>query len=199
MRVTVNEAPLTIALEPAATLAELLDQLRERGEIERDEVVVAIRVNGDAWSADDLEGRCDEPLGESREIAIDTDGLDGYARRLLQDAESAVSLLRQATAAVADEFRSGRTQQGNGGLYSLLDSLQQLLLCICQVDNTCLPVGVTRLSEADELARLSECLDEVESCQQQRNWKALANTLSEDLEPRLGDLQPMIAALRDRI
>jgi len=199
MHVQVNDEPARIEGEDGLTLADLLDELRSSGGIAADEVVVGVEVDGQQWSADDLENRQQDVLPRDTRVAIATDSSRGYALRILSDAAGMIDGLREAAGSVAKALRDGSTEQANADLFRLLEAVQRLLVCLHQVQNVYeLEHG---LSSGDDspLGRMSDALQQMQSCQQQQDWPALAGALTDDLVPALQSLDQLTEQMRSEL
>ncbi|KPK65275.1 MAG: hypothetical protein AMK73_03425 [Planctomycetes bacterium SM23_32] len=181
MRVSVNDRPVATSSEDGATLEALLDSLRNRGEIARDQVIVRLDVNNHPWRAEDMDKLGDAPLKAVGEVAIATDGMQGYARRILTDARSMLTVLEDATRHLAAEFRADKPEQANGDLFNLLNALQRFLFCLYHVRNTCGLESDPAHEQQHLIAQLTGCLDLVELSQERRDWPSLADQLELDL------------------
>jgi len=187
MKLSVNARTVAVPAQNEATLDALMDGLRSSGEIERDQVVVELRVDGRAWQADDVDTLYLTSLRDVREVVIRTDDLRGCARRILTDAGSMMGVLREGAVDLAAQFRSGDAQEANTGLFNLLNALQQFLVCLYRVRNTC-ALDATLLGSTDELAAVGESLDAILAAQERKDWHGLASCLEKDLVRALDGL-----------
>ncbi len=199
MQISLNEREVDVPCRDGATLDSLLDALRSEGQIAPDEVVVGIEVDSRRLNAEDLEERAAMPLSGAEGVVIATDGLRGYASRMLTDALGMVNVLREAAPRVADGLRESSEARANADLFTLLDALQQLLICLYQVQNTCtLQTGPANAADA-RLQRVDEVLTVVQQRQEQRDWEGLAEQLDGALLGDLDDLASLIGDMRDEL
>ena len=185
MKLTLNDRPVAAGPEDGQTLESLLDGLRGRGEICSDEVVVELCVDRRPWQADDMDGLASTRLADLSEVAIATDDVRGYARRILADTRGMLDILEQAVPRVAEQFRSGPPEQANGALFNLLNALQQFLVCLYHVRNTCSLQSDPLGASGELLDRVAACLDEVREGQERKDWPALGSLLDEGLLPAI--------------
>ncbi len=194
MELTINERTVESTPEDGETLEALLDGLRRRGEIGRDQVVVGLCVDRRDWRAEDMDRLDQVRLEQVREVAIATDELAGYAGRILTDAAGMVEVLREGTHRLAAQFRSGDPEKANAGLFSLLTALQRLLACIYHVKNTCGAESPALEDPAALLDGLLRGLDLIQLSQEGEDWAALAAQLETEMLPALDGIE---GALRD--
>jgi len=199
MRVTVNGRCVADVNEDGGTLAGLLGGLRARGEIAGDEVVVGLEVNSSPCAARDLDALADVALGESSEVAIATDDLPGYGRRILADARSMRCVLEEAAERLPAEFRSRELRKANAGLFNLLNALESFILCLSHVRNTCAASCGPSESWQRIMAQVSESLDAIQDSQQAKDWMSLAGHLELKLLPALRGFEPVVKDMSDAI
>ncbi|MHC4479899.1 MAG: hypothetical protein ACYS8K_01715 [Planctomycetota bacterium] len=199
MKLSINDRPVGTSAADGDTLEALLDSLRDRGEIGRDEVVVRLEVDRRPWHAADVDTLTDARLEGIQQVCIDTDDLHGYARRILQDGSSMLAVLEEATGRVAGELRSGEQEKSNADLFNLLSALQQFLACLHQVKNTCGLEGEALGLSSDAMKAVSDSLELIQASQESEDWMSLATHLEADLLPALGRFQGVLAQMSDRI
>lgn len=197
MKVTVNEAPVDVPPAPDMTVASLLDELRESGAIPADQVVVGLELDtADGHGGDDI---LEQTVSKASRVAVATDDMRGYARRILTDLDGMLAVVRESAPRIAEKLRSGSTKEANSDLYNLFDALQQLLFCLCQIQNTCLPEREESPLSEDAVERLNSCLDAVQECQQRGDWEAVADRLDDTVEPALAGLGADARRLKERV
>ena len=133
MKVTVNDRPVAACATEETTLGDLLEELRQRGEIPADQVLVGLKAEGRPLGVRDFEARLAAPLAGLGELAIATTDLHGYGRRILTDADAMLSLLCDAAPQIAHQFQAGDPKEASSHLYNLLDCVQRFLFCLAQV------------------------------------------------------------------
>jgi hypothetical protein len=199
MRVSINGRPVVTSPDDGTTVEALVDSLREREEIPRDQVVVGLDVDRCALRGAGWERLGSAQLDESSEVAIATDDTRGYARRILTDARGMLSVLKEAARCLADEFRSGAPERANADLFNLLNALQCFLACLYHVSNTC---GLQRQPLDSPLPlfdQVAGSLDAIESSQQRGDWASLSRQLEADLVPALDGFEPVLQHMVDSI
>jgi len=195
MKLSVNEKPVSVSLADGTTLEDLLDSLRERGEIGADRVVVGLEVDLNPWAAEDMDNLQYTRLEDLGEVAIATGDMRECARRILADAVGMVEVVRQAAGEVAQTFLDGAHQEANGDLFRLLDALQHLLGCLGAVQNT---LGLSRGPldpSVGLMERLSGGLEAIQASQERQDWPALAEHIQSQLMPVLADLHAAVASM----
>jgi hypothetical protein len=197
MKLTLNHRPVAAAPDDGETLESLLDGLRGRGEIRSDEVVVELRVDSRAWQADDMAALASTRLADLSEVAIATDEVRGCARRILVDCRSMLDVLEQAVPRVAEQFRSGPPEQANEALYNLLNALQQFMVCLYHVRNTCALKSDPLGASGDLLGGLAACLDDIHGGQEREDWRALGCLLADGLPPALQRFEVVLQDMID--
>lgn len=195
MKITVNERPVGTSATEETTLGALLDELRRRGEIRADQVVVGLTAEGRRWGAEDFQVQLGAPLQGIGRLEIDTDDLKGYGRRILTDAASMLTVMTTGAAEIALQFRAGTPQEASSNLYNLLDSLQRFFFCLFQVKNICLPEVPGSILAGPANEQLSAALDQVRTCQELEEWDALADRIDDGLVPALQGLQAVVTRL----
>jgi len=198
MKVTVNEEIVEGPACGAATLRDLIDCLRGDGRIGDDQVVAAIEVDRRPWGPGDMD-RLGAPLAGPNEVSIRTEGMAGYARRILQDATGMLRVLKEANRCVAAGLRSGDPATGNRDLFQLLEALQNFLNCLGSVQMACGGDGVSVPPRRTVMALLSAALDTVADCQRREDWPALADQLDQHLMPALEGFEDVIAAMNGQV
>ncbi len=199
MNIRLNDQTLQVACEAPLTLGGLLDDLRARGAIAADEVVVDIRVDGLDWNAQDLEARKEDALPQGSDVVIATDDSRGYGRRILTDAAGMVDILQEAARTVAHALREETPEQANADLFMMLDAVQRLLVCLHQIQNT---YGLKRgLTAGPEplLNGISEALQEMQACQESQDWPALAESVENRLAPALQGVGRVVQTMKDEL
>lgn len=199
MKVKINGRTVAYAGEAGDTLGALLDSLRRAGEIAGDQVVVALRVDDRPCTSEDLAGMENASLREAEEVLIVTDQVRGYARRILTDAGSMLSVLQEATSRVAEGFRGSAVEKANANLFSLLTSLQCFLACICRVDELCDLARAPLDPQRHLFAEVTDCLDRIQSSQEKQDWLTLAAQLELNLRPVLAGFEPVLQDMRDAV
>jgi len=195
MQVSVNGTDLAGLSLSRPTMQGLLAGLRARGDIESDQVVVGLRVDGRDWSAAELDDGFDEPLAEGARVAVQTDGVRGHARRILADAGGMLDVLVHASHEVAAGLQQATPQEANRDLYRLLDAVHQLLGCLCQVQQTCrLQTGVAG-GESSALDRLDANLAALQAHQEAGNWPGVGEEIEAGLATWLADLRPVVNSM----
>jgi hypothetical protein len=162
-------------------------------------VVVGLEVDNRPCTADDLKAMESVSLREANEVSIVTDDVRGYARRILTDAGGMLSVLQEATARVAEEFRGGAVQKANADLFNLLSALQGFLACVCHIDNICDLARAPLDAQRHLLAQVAECLDRIESSQERHDWLALAAQLELSLLPALAGFEPVLQEMKNAV
>ena len=197
MKVTVNEKPVGACATEQTTLAALLDELRRRGDIAPDQVVVGLSAEGRRWGTEDFQVQLGAPLQGIGRLEIDTVDLKGYGRRILTDASGMLSVMSNGAAEIALQFRAGIPQEASSNLYNLLDSLQRFFFCLFQVKNICLPDTPGSILTGPANEQLSAALDQVRTCQELEEWDALADRIEDGLLPALQGLQDVVTHLEE--
>ncbi|MHC5033413.1 MAG: hypothetical protein ACYTFZ_00025 [Planctomycetota bacterium] len=199
MEVSVNDRAVSTSLEDGATIDALLDNLRERGEIRRDEVIVTLDVDNHAPSAADMDAVLRTRLCDVQHVCIETDDLQGYARRILTDARSMLSVLQDAAKHLADEFRGDEHEKSNADLFNLLTALQHFLACLYHVRNTCGLAQAPLEPGGRLLADVSSSLELIQTSQEEQDWHGLAAHLELKLLPALGGFERVLQEMSDSI
>jgi hypothetical protein len=192
MKVSVNDRPIETSEADGTTLEALLDSMRDRGEIRDDEVVVGLTVEGRPWRADDLEALGQADLGRHADVAIATDDMQGYARRILNDSRSMLAVLEEGASRLAAELREDDAARANADLFNLLNALQSFLACLYHVRNMCGIEGGPLGTQQQLVARMTGALDLMELSQERRDWTSLAEQLEAELLPALEGLRGMV-------
>ena len=199
MRVAVNGSPVEAPAEGGATLGALLSDLRRRGDIAPDQVVVALALDGRPCVPGDLDRPEDTRLEAVGEVAVSTDDLRGYSRRILGDARGMAAVLREASARLAGEFRAGAPDKANGDLFNLLSALQALLVCIYHVDHICGMSGGPLDSHRRLFSEVAGALNLIQFSQERKDWTSVADGLERDLVPALAGFGPLLGDMLDAI
>jgi len=199
MKLTVNAATVPELPPGIRTIEDMVDALRERGDIRADEVVVELKVDGYRWRAADMDSMESARLEGVREVAVSTTDMRGYASRILTDAESMLRVLIEGSTHVADLMRTGPPDEANVHLFNLLNALQRFLACLVHVQNACeLSNGLLGSSEG-LLTGLSASLESVQQQQEESDWTAVAERLENDLVPALEALRPLLDGMRGEL
>ena len=193
--VTLNDRPVAAPAEEGETLESLLDALRSGGQIGRDEVVTTFRVDDRPWQADDMDRLGDVRLADVSEVAIATDDLHGYVRRLLSGARSMLGVLLAAVPRVAEQFRTCEPGAANSALLGLLTGLQHLLAFLSQLRHACDFSGDPLDASGGAFRDISAGLDALQVCQERRDWPALAGVLEGELLPPLRGLDGVLQGI----
>jgi hypothetical protein len=199
MRLVVNDSAVADVPSGPTTVEGLLDALRERGDIGRDQVVVALQVDDRPWAADDMDRAASASLEGVRDVAVQTSDLRGYARRILADADSTRAVLQEAARQVAAGLREGSPDGANAHLFSLLDALQRFLACLVHVQNACgLDRAVWGPSDG-AMEQMSDGLESMRLSQEQQDWAALADHLEERFVPALETIGGVIDRMKGEL
>ncbi|MFO8008940.1 MAG: hypothetical protein R6V05_14525 [Candidatus Brocadiia bacterium] len=193
MELTVNQKAVDAPPEDGLTLDAVLNHLREAGRIPEDQLIVGISVDRQSLSASEMQARREEPLGPDAAVAVATEGVQGYGRRILADAAGMVDVLNEAVPRVAEALRTKGQKEANEELFFLLDAVQRLLVCLNQVQNTC---ELAQGPGGDRLAAVSGALTTMQAAQEQEDWPALADALEAELAPAVEGLVGLVQDMR---
>ncbi|MBA7709768.1 hypothetical protein ES703_118693 [subsurface metagenome] len=128
-------------------------------------------------------------------LTITTAGMAGYARRVLTDAQSMLSVLQRGAGLVAHGFRNGAHQKANSDLFNLLDAVHCLLVCLYHVQNACdLEEGPL---DSSLIARMTSSLDAIQSSQERMDWPALARQLEGQFVPVLREFDTVLETMKN--
>ena len=197
--VSINDRAVGTSDEDGDTLESLLDSLRGRGEIGSAEVMVALEVDSRSWAADELDRLGDVALADVRQVAIATDDMRGYGRRILTDAAGMLAVLQEAATKLAHNFRHGDPKEANADLFNLLDAFQRFFGCVYHVKNTCAVQNRDLDSPEGLLGRVDAALDLVAASHESEDWPALADRVEKDLLPAIAGFEVVLQDLRDAI
>ncbi len=202
MNVTVNdravETPADV-LPSDAGLDTLLDDLKKRGDIPADEVVVSLEVNGHRWTSEDMDRLGTTTLRDVARVAVGTAGVQQYGGRVLDDAASMLKVVREATQSVAREFRQGAPEQANEHLFLLLDAIHSFFSCTFRVMNICAPEQTAVQSQNRLIQGITSSLDSIQASQEKQDWAALADRLESELVPALDECGGLISRLQKEL
>lgn len=199
MKVSVNDKPVEVPKRDGRSLEDLLDDLRHRGEIGDDQVVVGLEVDRRPWRTEGPHALGDAGLDDVNEVAISTTGMRGYARRILADAGGALAVLKEATQQVARSLRQEEPSKANADLFNLLDALQHLLACVYHVQNSCALHNGPAGTSSQLLERLNDGLDAIQARQQRQQWDGVASELEGRFLPALQELESVIENMKGEL
>jgi sulfur carrier protein ThiS len=199
MKISVNEKPVKSELSEQDTLHDLIDELREAGEIRPDEIVAALAIDSRPLRSGEMETVGATNLESISQVEIETDDVTGYGRRILCDASSMAGVLTEAGSRISALLRDEKIEEANDRFYSLLQALQNLLACLDTVQTTCLPQIARTDARRVTMALLSAALDTVVRCQENENWATMADRLDEHLIPAMNGLRNLLDSLHRQV
>jgi hypothetical protein len=189
MKVCLNDRTIDMEDPQPNTVADLLEALRQGGQIPPAHVVVDISVDDRAWTGQDLSQADENPLPHGCTVSIGTDDVRGHARRVLQDARQMLEVLVKAARDIARDMLQQDPKQANSGLYRLLDSVQNLVGCLCQVQNICELECGPRTDQTGLLEATNRSLEAIRQRQENEDWKGLARVLEAQFPAALEGLR----------
>ncbi len=189
MKVCLNDRTIDVEDQQPNTVAGLLETLRQGGQIPPAHVVVDISVDGRAWTGQDLSERHENPLPRGCTVSIGTDDVRGHARRVLQDVRQMLEVLVNAARDIARHMHQQDPKEANRGLYRLLDSVQNTIGCLCQVQNICELECGPRTDQSGLLEATNRSLEAIRQRQENEDWKGLASVLNAQFPAALEGLR----------
>jgi len=199
MRVTLNDEPVEVSQHDFRTVSDLLDGLKSTGRIPGDHMVASLTVDNQSWEAQEMEGARSTPLASARQVAIQTEDMNGCARRIVADSANMLAALQDGTRQVARSFRENDTGLANAHLFRLLDALHCFLACLYRVQNVCELQPKPLDASKAPVQGLSDSLQRVQECQEKEDWVALAARLEGDLLPALGNFTTALESMRKQL
>mgnify|MGYP006303604807 CR=1 FL=1 len=195
MKVSVNEKAVSSELSAQDTLEDLIDELRRSGAIRPDEVVAGLTVDRRPMRSVDMEEAGTTRLDTISQVAIETDDVAGYGRRILQDAAGMATVLSEAGPRVATLLRNGEIEKANDQFFNLLQVLQHLLACVDTVEGACISDSANADTRRLTMALLSASLDTVVKCQENKDWDTMAERIDEHLVPAFNGVLNLINSM----
>ncbi|MEM9175869.1 MAG: hypothetical protein AAGC67_11600 [Myxococcota bacterium] len=194
MDLILNGEPQAMDTSECANLAELVTMAEGRTAEGEETVVVAVEIDGEALSADELSGLERHSLDGVGCVAIQRRPTRAVARSVLAQGADYCGQIEAAIDDCVGAFRSGRSDRGNEILADLTDSMTVLTGITVSVANI---LAASAQALADVQGGIFPWLEELVEAQTQEDPLRIADLLDYEIKPRIADWAVAMRALAE--
>lgn len=209
-RIILNEEELTTPIDEAATLQELIDNLKQ-GHLPPNHFINKITIGDQEFTLENMSEHASLSLGEIESVTIQTEDLNEFNKRVLFEQKGQIEQLLKDNldqliedfADIADKYRLGEEIEASDKFSNSIDRLLAFMEYISSVQATYnldfTQIDVAGVPLSDLLDDLKNDLEQMLSAQQDQDWVLLSDLLEYELVSKLEEWKKVIPLLQDQI
>jgi hypothetical protein len=191
-----------ITQPPAGTLAEVLEQIRDRLR-NTGRMIVTVQCDGQELNPDLLESRLNEPVDNFQQIDFQTETPRTLANDALQYARELTGQIETLTSETVDTINQGRvgeSMDAMGQLFRKWNDVYQAVYNVCslmQIDPS--EIHLDQETGGEMLTDLVRQLQEVKTALENKDFVLLADVLGYELGPAAEKMGKMMDILQQNL